>query len=139
MNKVVQKLAWLALGSAFTFMALTAFWLSASFSPAISGTAMFVEESTVHPGGTITVTSDICKLKAVQATLIRSFEDEIVYNLPQLDSNQPVGCNGNRFTIEIPRNLPPDSYTYNVEFVYEINPLVTQSYRYESNEFQVVE
>ena len=131
------KLAWLALSIPFASLLVVIYWLFATFSPVLTGTFVLVEESSVVAGHSVTVTSDICKHKDETATLIRTFNDEIIYNIPILVSNAPTGCANQRYTLEIPHNLPPDTYTLKTEFIYQTNPLVEQTYEYESNEFKV--
>ena len=100
--------------------------------------ALVVQPDTVKTGSTISVYSSICKVRPYSATVIRHFQDQLIYNLPGFQSNEKVGCTPNGYVIEIPTNLPPDTYTYRVQFVYRINPLKEVTYEVVSNPFKVV-
>ena len=71
-------------------------------------------------------------------TLTRSFQDQITYFMPVQQSNIPKGCNLNyQSVVEIPRNLPTDTYTYVLDFTYQVNPIKTAQYHFESDAFNV--
>lgn len=93
----------------------------------------------VQAGNTVLVQSSYCKNhNTLRTTIRREFHDDLVYQLPDFDTNAPKGC-GTRFStsLKIPENLPPDTYTLVFTFVYQINPIRSVSYQFETNKFTV--
>lgn len=94
----------------------------------------------VEAGSEVLVQSSYCKNHDTISTIIRrEFHDDLVFQLPDTMTNAPKGC-GTRFStpLKIPSNLPPDTYTLYFTFVYQINPLRSVNYTFETNEFTVV-
>ncbi len=95
---------------------------------------------TVVAGDEVLIQSSYCKNHDTIGTIIRrEFHDDLVFQLPDTMTNAPKGC-GTRFStpLKIPSNLPPDTYTLYFTFVYQINPLRSVNYTFETNEFTVV-
>ena len=94
----------------------------------------------VEAGSEVLVQSSYCKNHDTISTIIRrEFHDDLVFQLPDTMTNAPKGC-GTRFStpLKIPSDLPPDTYTLYFTFVYQINPLRSVNYTFETNEFTVV-
>lgn len=94
----------------------------------------------VEAGSEVLVQSSYCKNYDTIGTIIRrEFHDDLVFQLPDTMTNAPKGCR-TRFStpLKIPSNLPPDTYTLYFTFVYQINPLRSVNYTFETNEFTVV-
>ena len=86
------------------------------------------------------VQSSYCKNHDTISTIIRrEFHDDLVFQLPDTTTNAPKGCR-TRFStpLKIPSNLPPDTYTLYFTFVYQINPIRSVNYTFETNKFTVV-
>lgn len=98
------------------------------------------EQYEVKAGDSVTLEAGYCKNVQTSSTSIaRSFQDELTYYLPVQQSNVSVGCNLNYKTvISIPENLPPDVYTYNMTITYQVNPIKTVQYTFESNTIKVI-
>ncbi len=98
-----------------------------------------IVNETVKHGESVMIKAPYCKNVKTEATILtRSFQDQITYYIPVQESNVPVGCNLNYTSvIEIPKNLPPDTYTYNLNFTYRVNPIKTVEYSFESTKFVV--
>ena len=93
----------------------------------------------VQAGNTVLVQSSYCKNHDTISTIIRrEFHDDLVFHLPDATTNAPKGC-VTRFStsLKIPENLPPDTYTLVFTFVYQINPIRSVSYQFETNKFTV--
>ena len=128
--------------SAFILVGLVAFW---SFQPFGTNVIEFpkglnVTTPVVKAGDSITIEAGYCKnLRTQSTTLTRSFQDQITYFIPVQQSNVPTGCHPEyKSIIEIPHNLPTDTYTYNITFTYQVNPIKTMEYTFESNQFKVI-
>jgi len=128
--------------SAIILVGLVAFW---SFQPFGTNVIEFpkglhVENKTVKAGDSITINAPYCKNAETRATTIaRWFQDKLTYYLPAQQGNIPKGCNYNyKSVIQIPENLPTDLYTYNLTFTYELNPIKTVQYTFQTNSFNVI-
>ena len=124
------------------FVALILYWTITPLNSEIVEfpNGLHVVNRTVKAGENITIEAGSCKNHSTQSTtLTRSFQDEITYYIPVQESNVPTGCHLNyKSTVEIPKNLPPDTYTYNLNFTYRVNPIKTKEYSFQSNEFKVI-
>lgn len=131
------------------FLILTAYWLGQPYGEPVvefdDGINILRPDGTPGPvvveaGSEVLVQSSYCKNHDTIGTIIRrEFHDDLVFQLPDTMTNAPKGC-GTRFSapLKIPSNLPPDTYTLYFTFVYQINPLRSVNYTFETNEFTVV-
>ena len=131
------------------FLILTAYWLGQPYGEPVvefdDGINVLRPDGTPGPvvveaGSEVLVQSSYCKNHDTIGTIIRrEFHDDLVFQLPDTMTNAPKGC-GTRFSapLKIPSNLPPDTYTLYFTFVYQINPLRSVNYTFETNEFTVV-
>lgn len=128
---------------------LTVYWLGQPYGKPVvefdGGINILRHDGTPGPvvveaGSEVLVQSSYCKNHDTIGTIIRrEFHDDLVFQLPDTMTNAPKGC-GTRFStpLKIPSNLPPDTYTLYFTFVYQINPLRSVNYTFETNEFTVV-
>lgn len=152
-QKVIAVLRLAAVLFAFVgltfFLILTAYWLGQPYGEPVvefdDGINILRSDGTPGPvvveaGSEVLVQSSYCKNHDTIGTIIRrEFHDDLVFQLPDTMTNAPKGC-GTRFStpLKIPSNLPPDTYTLYFTFVYQINPLRSVNYTFETNEFTVV-
>ena len=130
------------------FLILTVYWLGQPYGEPVvefdGGINILRPDGTPGPvvveaGSEVLVQSSYCKNHDTISTIIRrEFHDDLVFHLPDTMTNAPKGC-GTRFStpLKIPSNLPPDTYTLYFTFVYQINPLRSVNYTFETNEFTV--
>lgn len=97
-------------------------------------------QTEVKAGDELILHAGYCKnLKTTSTIVTRSFQDDITFYVPAGTNNVPTGCNLDfKTVVKIPSNLPPDTYTYNMTFTYQVNPIVNKQYIFESNKFKVV-
>lgn len=131
------------------FLILTVYWLGQPYGKPVvefdDGINILRPDGTPGPvvveaGSEVLVQSSYCKNHDTIGTIIRrEFHDDLVFQLPDTMTNAPKGC-VTRFStpLKIPSNLPPDTYTLYFTFVYQINPLRSVNYTFETNEFTVV-
>ncbi len=133
-----------------TFMlVLTVYWLGQPYGKPVvefdDGINILRPDGTPGPvvveaGSEVLVQSSYCKNHDTISTIIRrEFHDDLVFQLPDTTTNAPKGCR-TRFStpLKIPSNLPPDTYTLYFTFVYQINPIRSVNYTFETNKFTVV-
>lgn len=129
------------LASSMAFIAVVLYWTLEPFGkPVISikNDRIAVEPKVVTAGQTIYLIYSFCKHGKPQSAKVRRYlKDELVYFLPTLESNVQPGCQDHKVGLDIPKNLPPDKYTYNVEIEYRVNPIKTSTYYFTSDEFVV--
>lgn len=131
------------------FLGLTMYWIGQPYGKPVvefhRGIQILRADGTstgpivVEAGGNVLIQASYCKNHdTLRATIRREFHDDLVYQLPDYTTNAPRGC-GTRFStsLKIPENLPPDTYTLVFTFVYQINPIRSVNYTFETNEFTV--
>lgn len=90
-------------------------------------------------GETFTYRVKYHKYYDIPATVIRSFEDGIVYQLPVTQTQNPTGnVDFTNMSIEVPKHLPPGTYTMKMSIIYKLNPVRDMIYNMRTNEFNVV-
>jgi hypothetical protein len=79
------------------------------------------------------------KFMAIPATVIRSFEDGIVYQLPTTQTDNPAGrqCFSNN-SITIPSYLPPGNYIMRMTLIYKVNSFREIIYKLQTNKFEIL-
>lgn len=80
---------------------------------------------------------DYCKNSSQQGFITRYFKDDVLYYMSNLYSNAEKGCGHAKQAIDIPENLPNDTYTFNFEITYQVNPIKSKTYRFATNKFEV--
>jgi len=125
--------------ASFVFVAFMLYWTLEPFGKpviAIEDNKIAIELNVAKPGDTVYLVYSFCKAGTPQTAKVKRYlKDELVYFLPTLDSNVQPGCQHYRVPLEIPRNLPPDTYTYNAEIEYKVNPIKTETYYFTSDKF----
>lgn len=129
------------LASSMAFVGVVLYWTLEPFGKpviTIKNDRIAVEPKLVKAGDTTYLIYSFCKNGKPQSAKVRRYlKDELVYFLPTLESNVQPGCQDYRVPLDIPKNLPPDKYTYNVEIEYRVNPIKTNTYYFTSDEFVV--
>jgi hypothetical protein len=127
--------------SSMAAFALVSYWSLQPFGKPVvefpQGISIITKE--VYQGDELIIYAPYCKNTPTQSTLVtRSFQDDLTYFLPSIEANIAVGCDDNyKSKIRVPENLPPDTYTYRVDFTYELNHIKSVTYRFETNTFVV--
>lgn len=131
------------------FLCLTLYWLGEPYGEPVvefpDGIHVLNADGSggnviVEAGGEVILRGSYCKNRSTLTTVIhREFHDGLVYTLPEVVSNVSVGCGDNINTpLRIPQYLPPNTYTIVFRFDYQINPLRSDNYEFETNSFTVV-
>lgn len=129
------------LASSMAFVAVVLYWTLQPFGKpviTIKDDRIYVTPKEVRAGDTVYLTYQFCKYGNPQSAKVRRYlKDELIYFLPTIESNVQPGCQDYKVGLDIPKNLPPDKYTYNVEIEYRVNPIKTSTYYFTSDEFVV--
>jgi hypothetical protein len=73
------------------------------------------------------------------ATVVRSFYNDLIYTLPTIETNNPMGTNECVSGLtSIPKELPPGKYTFKSNVTFKINSFRNISIDMETNEFEVI-
>jgi hypothetical protein len=74
----------------------------------------------------------------IPSTVIRSFEDGMVYQLPVTQSNNPIGeADFINMSVEIPKQLPPGKYIMRMTIIYKLNAFRDEVHSVQTNQFTV--
>lgn len=81
----------------------------------------------VKAGSTVILERQYClNTKDYVGEVERQYSNHIIYKVPNtttLNTQRLRGCSARRIAIEVPSNLPSDTYTYDVKITYQINPI----------------
>jgi hypothetical protein len=81
------------------------------------------ENKTVQQGGLLSYISDYCKYTDIAPRIYRTYQDGLVFVVPEVATSRQGGCNKITVNIEVPRTLPVGTYTLQTIYVYKVNPI----------------
>lgn len=109
------------------------------FKPVIQIFNPRVLNSPIVAGEPILLDYDYCKNQdTINGQVVRYLKDTVITYLPTQPSNVRKGCGHSTLSVDTPKNLAPDTYTLNYEITYQINPIKTETYYFESPKFEVI-
>lgn len=136
---VVTWLAWLTLIAAGILLIIGAYWYLYPYKPVTVHYAKVLESSkTVRQGGTLLVKLRYTKPDNIAGIGTRSFVDGIIYATPPTAGNLPAGTFTIIRAIPVPKELPPGTYHVHTNLQFEVNPIRTVNYSYDTDEFEVI-
>lgn len=132
MNNLGYKFSLLVIASAILLSLLSIF-------PVVTVKGKYeVNPNVIPQGGQFEFITHYCKYLPLPSKYQITFVDKDNLEWPTTDqrsSNLGVGCSTGRIKLEIPDNLPPNTYYFRLTAYY---PPVLRSFNFESEEFQVV-
>lgn len=146
MSRRKTRLFWewatrITFASATAITLLFGYWSLAPYGKdiiTVTNNQILVVPRTVRAGEQVELVYTYCKNgKAENGIVSRYLKDEIIYFLPSIVSNVKEGCQDLVVPLDIPKNLPPDTYTYNAEITYKLNPIRSKTYYFVSESFNV--
>lgn len=98
-----------------------------------------VEKRVFYTGEDLNYVIDYCKHRNVPAKMYGSYIDTVKIDMPVVEIKIPVGC-GSRISsyYKVPKILPSGIYHFEVELVYEVNPLREVSVKFQTQEFEII-
>lgn len=140
MNTAWHVMTIFIMSTAFALLTLFTFWSLQPFSPVITiVNGISVIPDTVVAGDTTYLVYRYCKTGSTRTGRIaRYLSGEVVYFLPVIESNKRPGCENYKLPLTIPSNIKTDTYTYNAEITYDVNPIKKVTYYFKSKPFKVI-
>lgn len=94
----------------------------------------------VPQGGILLFQPEGCKRMPLQAEIVRSFVDGLVFTMPAVKGTATVGCPPPYpVAVQVPATLPPGQYHLRTHLTYTINHLRTVEYEFNTETFTVSE
>lgn len=106
-------------------------------TPILEVKSSIITTKQVKAGGFVELITDTCKNHRYPSTLTRRFTNSIIVQLPEVQANQPMGCNRETFNLKIPEELKPGTYFFSAQFTYNVNQFNTKVYDMRTNTFEV--
>jgi hypothetical protein len=78
---------------------------------------------TVKSGEQLIYLARSCKYMNVSVTVSRQFVDGIIYSLPKVESNLPLGCKDNLVYVQVPTAIPAGKVTMSILYQIHVNPI----------------
>lgn len=126
---------------AFAFIGLNLYWLIFPTKVVEFNQIPFPvvnADKEVVAGGELQYVADLCKYIEKEGTATTSFIDGVVWLTGTVTTNKESGCTSRIQVARVPANLPAGEYRYRILLVYKLNPIRTESYVIETEEFLVV-
>jgi hypothetical protein len=141
MNKLFQIVAWLTILGALGLMGLLAYWLLFPYKLVTFDRETYPimnENKTVKQGGLLTYHADYCKYTTLAPKIYRTYEDGLVFVVPEVATSRESGCHEIDVNIIVPRSLPVGVYKLQTIYVYKVNPVREVSLTVNTDKFTVV-
>lgn len=99
----------------------------------------YVAKDTFYTGEQLTYAFEFCKNTNVSAKMYGSYYDTVKIDMPVIEINSSTGCQKRiNDYYKIPKILPSGKYHFEVELVYQVNPLREVSVRYKTQDFKII-
>lgn len=99
----------------------------------------YVEKHIFYTGEQLTYLFEYCKNRNTPVEMYGYYIDTVKVAMPVVKLKSPVGCDAVISDhYKIPRILPSGKYYFEVELVYQVNPLRKVSVIYRTEEFQII-
>lgn len=135
-NFVMYYVGILTILSSFAIIGVIVYWLTWPYEVIKLRSIAKPDKITYTKNDTIYYQVDYCKTMSIPATVTIQFLDGVLYTMPSFQTNNPAGCQDSKGTIPVP-NIPSGEYRLKVTYVYEVNPIRTWTYTYETTPFQI--
>ena len=91
----------------------------------------------VQAGNLMQYRRDSVKYMQLTGDLSCHFEDGLIYAIPSVESNNPVGPLSGVVSIQIPKELPPGTYIYKCTVTYKLAGIRELRYEFQTEAFEV--
>lgn len=137
--KLLTLLSVITIFMALGALILVSFWTFYPYHVIKFNTPYYQTNSNVYTqGGTGYYTINYCKYSSPPTMKAKYFVDTITYQVTNTPSVLPTGCHITDIQLDIPTNLPPDTYRVRVTTTYQVNPIRTITVTHETNKFKVI-
>lgn len=138
MNKIYLFFSWVAIVFAFIFMGFYIVWAVFPYKIVVFENKPFsIITPSVKQGGVVEYTVSDCKYMNVKADVSIKFVNELIYTMPTITTNNPIGCHKTTVAILIPKELPIGQYHIEYRFDYQVNPIRNIEIKHSTEEFIV--
>lgn len=99
----------------------------------------FVQKTKFKTGETLNYAFEYCKNRNIPAEMYGSFIDTVKIDMPVIKIKSPIGC-GKIISsnYKIPLILPSGKYHFEVELIYQVNPIREVRVKYRTQDFQII-
>lgn len=99
----------------------------------------FIDKKEFKSGEYLSYGVDYCKNRTTPAKLYGSYIDTAKIDMPVVEVIEAKGCGKSIVTLyKIPPMLPTGTYHFEVEIVYQVNPLRKVSVKYKTQDFKII-
>ena len=99
----------------------------------------FIPKKVFKTGETLNYKIEYCKSRNVPAKMYGTYIDTVKIDMPVVEIKSPIGC-GERISslYKIPKILPSGLYHFEVELIYQVNPIREVRVKYRTEDFQII-
>lgn len=99
----------------------------------------FVPKHTFYTGEQLTYAFEYCKTRNVPARMYGTYIDTVKIDMPVIEIKTPLGC-GKKISsyYKIPKILPSGKYHFEVELIYQVNPIRQVMVKYRTEDFEII-
>jgi hypothetical protein len=99
----------------------------------------FVEKKVFYTGEQLTYAFDFCKTRNVPVEMYGSYIDTVKIDMPVVKLKSPTGCSKRiSSNYKIPKILPSGMYHFEVELIYQVNPIREVKVKYRTQQFEII-
>lgn len=99
----------------------------------------FIPKKVFRTGETLNYEFEYCKIRNVPAKMYGTYIDTVKIDMPVIEIKTPIGC-GSRIAnfYKIPKLLPSGTYHFEVELIYQVNPIREVRVQYRTEDFEII-
>lgn len=99
----------------------------------------YLPKKTFYTGEQLTYLVKYCKYRNVPVEIYGAYVDTVRISMPVVKLKSPVGCGeGVNDLYKIPKILPTGKYHFEVELIYQVNPLRQVRVTYRTEDFEII-
>lgn len=123
-RKICNALSYLSILSAIVALLVYFYWSFFPYKVLVFQDAKFpVVNPVVKKGTSLKYVSNYCKYMGLPALVTRTFNNQLIFSIPTIITNQPTGCHKITVQIDIPHELPAGEFHLVNTYQFEVNPI----------------
>lgn len=140
MNKLLYWFSVHTIILSFFMLLYIGYLLLYPFEPVVLHTNPFkIEKKEYKAGEYLTYTISYTKKMAVAPKIKFFLVDGVIFPLSEKGVSRPVGTRTNTQLLKLPDSMPSGKYLLQIDLEYQVNPLRTIYYSWQSEQFEIKE
>jgi hypothetical protein len=131
--------SYISILSAIIFLVTYFYWSFYPYKTIVFQDQVFpIVNKTIKQGTFLQYTSRYCKYFNSEALVTRSFVDQLIFSMPSMITDRPMGCHTITVEVSVPTELPVGKFHLLNTYEIQVNPIRKVVIEQSTEEFTVV-